>query len=153
MGSGKTTIGSMLSQSLNYDFVDTDQLIESQQKLMIADIFEQKGEMFFRDFEHDLLKNLMISNTIVASGGGLPFYKNNWDLISQLGSTVFLNNSIDVLISRLNNNSGVRSKFLNPDSFRLLYKQRLNIYKKSNHIINCNGLKKEEVVQKILSFW
>ena len=71
MGSGKTTIGKEISKKTDLKFVDTDQLIEVYEKMKIRDIFEKKGEKFFRTIEEKIIfKTLKLSGQVIALGGG-----------------------------------------------------------------------------------
>ena len=71
MGSGKTTIGKEISKKTDLKFVDTDQLIEIYENMKIRDIFEKKGEKFFRIIEEKIVfKTLKLSGQVIALGGG-----------------------------------------------------------------------------------
>ena len=77
MGSGKSIIGLLISKKLNLQFYDIDQLIEKELKMSISDIFEKKGEKFFREFEEKItLKVLKKKETVVSLGGGAFMNKN-----------------------------------------------------------------------------
>ena len=71
MGSGKSSIGSMVSKKLNLNFFDIDQLVENDQKMKISKIFEIKGENFFRDIEKEITLYILKSKKgVIALGGG-----------------------------------------------------------------------------------
>jgi shikimate kinase len=59
MGSGKTSLGKLIAKNLNINFIDTDNYIEDQEKSKIQEIFEEKGEFFFRKLEHEFIMNLL----------------------------------------------------------------------------------------------
>jgi len=101
MGSGKTTMGEKLAKKLNYKFLDTDKEIENLIGMSIAQIFESKGEKYFRTIEKQFLRNLDVSNTVIATGGGLPCFNNNIDYLNQIGITVYLKYSAEDLYERL----------------------------------------------------
>ena len=101
MGSGKSTLGKKVARKLNYEFLDTDSVIEEQAGMTIADIFQQFGEPHFRTLEHDLLLSLKDRDKIVvATGGGMPCFKGNMDLLNELGKTFYLNRSVNELVHR-----------------------------------------------------
>lgn len=78
MGTGKTTVGSILAQLLHFEFIDTDKVIEQRQGRRIADIFATEGEPFFRKLESDLCTELgQLSNKVIATGGGLAVNPDN----------------------------------------------------------------------------
>ncbi|MDD6208461.1 MAG: shikimate kinase [Clostridiales bacterium] len=103
MGSGKTTIGKRLAKLLEYSFVDTDQLIEKKQGMMVRDIFSQKGERYFRQLETDTISEMVQTchKTIISSGGGLPLRECNVKILQELGFVIMLDVSKETVIKRL----------------------------------------------------
>lgn len=105
MGSGKSVIGKMLANKLNYKYVDLDDQIEVIQGKSINDIFEDKGELFFRKLESQILDDILedTSNMIISLGGGTPCYGNNFERICEQKDTasIYLKASIQTLTDRL----------------------------------------------------
>ena len=131
MGSGKTTVGTILAQKMGAAFLDTDALIEEREGMKISEIFEKFGESYFRDLETALLERLRneqklagnpsrsdgrsrsdeqrLSNdsksravkAVISVGGGLPVREKNRDLMRTIGTTVLLNANEDTLLQRL----------------------------------------------------
>jgi len=103
MGSGKSFLGESLAQKLGLVYVDTDQLIEEQTGLKIADIFKEKGESAFRDLESAVLPGLSNDNRslVIATGGGMPCFNDNMDLINDAGLSIYLKWPVSVLVERL----------------------------------------------------
>lgn len=102
MGCGKSFIGRNLAPMLHYDYVDMDKFIEEQEQLSIAEIFEQKGETYFREQEHQFLLNIDITkDKVISTGGGVPCFYNNMDLMNEKGLTIYLNRSKSITIPRL----------------------------------------------------
>lgn len=93
MGSGKTTLGQQLALKQNKRFIDTDSEIERQQNMSCRQIIEQHGIDYFRSLENSLLLNLTrsdLSDTIIATGGGMPCNNDNLRLMKQHGTVVYL---------------------------------------------------------------
>ncbi|MDR1324206.1 MAG: shikimate kinase [Candidatus Margulisbacteria bacterium] len=91
MGSGKTSTGRILAKQLGYKFFDTDQIIEQKNGLTCAKIFAQRGEEFFRKQETAVLKELYgLTNSIIATGGGIVLSAENRDFLKNLGAIVYL---------------------------------------------------------------
>ncbi len=104
MGSGKSFIGKLLSEKTGLLFLDLDQVIEQQEKCCIKEIFENKGEIYFRKIEHIIFKDLMLNNSsfVLSLGGGTPCYANNHEMLkNQDVVSIYLNTSIDTLYKRL----------------------------------------------------
>lgn len=105
-GSGKTTIGEQLSRKLLMDFVDLDREIESREGKSVQEIFAGQGEDYFRKVEAELLREWSASpaSFVMSTGGGTPCNYNGIDVINDNGLSIFLDDSIDVLLKRLSNN-------------------------------------------------
>ena len=103
MASGKTTFGRALADKLNISFIDLDEYIEENAGKTISEIFAETGEESFRKLEKEMIESIVNKDEdlIVACGGGTPCFHNNMELLNKTGLTVFLETSIPVLISRL----------------------------------------------------
>jgi shikimate kinase len=105
MGSGKSVIGEMLAKKLNYKYVDLDNQIELIQGKSINAIFEDKGELYFRKLEAQILDDILEnnSNMIISLGGGTPCYGNNLERISAQKDSlsIYLKASVETLLARL----------------------------------------------------
>ncbi|MEJ7647242.1 MAG: shikimate kinase [Chryseolinea sp.] len=102
-GSGKSTLGAQLAQRLNMEFIDLDKEIEKFEGNLVTDIFAAKGEDHFRKVESTLLIELSQSNKnfIMATGGGAPCYHGGMKIINENGLSIFLDEPLEVLITRL----------------------------------------------------
>ena len=108
MGCGKSSVGRRLAETLNCDFLDTDELIEQEQNKSISDIFATDGESAFREMETECLRGLIKKGGdgfVLSVGGGLPIREINRSLLKQLGMVVFLRVSGEVVYKRLRNDS------------------------------------------------
>ncbi len=103
MGSGKSHISKVLSQKLQFKLIDLDKEISLKNKLPITEIFEKKGEIYFRKQERALLEEVLSTpdNCILSLGGGTPAYYDNMELINAHSQTVFLRTSVNTLAQRL----------------------------------------------------
>jgi shikimate kinase len=101
MGSGKTTVGRLLAEHLNYRFFDTDVLIEQVAKQSIKDIFASSGEDYFRQLESQVLAEISAyTHLIIATGGGIIERRENWSYLHH-GLIVWLDVPLEILLSRL----------------------------------------------------
>lgn len=153
MGSGKSTIGKLLAAKTAKKFIDLDNHIEKSEGKSIPQIFEQKGEVFFRSLEHRELKNTFIQNNlIVATGGGIPCFYNNMELINNTGLSIFIDVAPEVLLKRLVNAKEKRPVIKNKSEGDIieLINNRKKYYSKANLIIKAQGLSANEIVDKII---
>lgn len=132
MGAGKTTIGKKLARKLEVQFVDTDEMVETQTGRKISDIFAEDGEAFFRNLETDMLHQLMQreERCVIAVGGGLPMQPVNRSLLKELGKVVFLEADIEALMQRLRGDTS-RPNLQGGDlreRIETLMDQRLEVY-------------------------
>ena len=103
MGCGKSTIGRVISQQLNYPLLDTDVMISKNTKMQIPEIFKQNGEDHFRGLETDLIQHLSdieVAKHVISTGGGLPIREENRGLLKSLGYVVWLRASVDCILER-----------------------------------------------------
>jgi shikimate kinase len=106
MGCGKSTIAKVLAQKVSLPCLDLDEIIEKRENSTVKNIFSEKGELYFRKLEHDILSELMNNqNSFVLSlGGGTPCYANNHELLKgKITVSIYLNASIPTLYDRLIN--------------------------------------------------
>jgi len=111
MGSGKSIIGSVLSEKLQVPLLDLDNCIEVKAGMTINSLFDLKGEIYFRKIEHDVFRQLMQSEDafVLSLGGGTPCYANNHLLLNGDGIfSVYLKTSIDELFRRVKKETQVR---------------------------------------------
>jgi len=102
MGSGKTTVGQKLARKLGYSFIDMDKRIEEESKMSINQIFSELGEQKFRKLEHDLILQIIkMDNVVVSTGGGVPCFNENMELINQCGISIYLKMTPEALVNRL----------------------------------------------------
>lgn len=102
MGAGKSTIGRKLAQELGLQFIDTDTFIENRFRERIADMFVRIGEEAFRLKEHYVIEELSgLTDCVIATGGGLPCYHSNMDIMKASGLTIYLSSTAEQLAKRL----------------------------------------------------
>lgn len=105
MASGKSLIGSKLSESIGYLFIDLDNYIEEQEQKSISEIFKSKGELYFRKRERFYLNELLNKDEklIISTGGGTPCYYDTMEFIKNAENriAVYLKVALQVLVKRL----------------------------------------------------
>ncbi|MFT5858795.1 MAG: shikimate kinase [Flavobacteriaceae bacterium] len=129
MGSGKTTLGKEVAKRMGIPFIDSDQEIETHFKKSIGDIFTENGESFFRTLETEYIEALDLRDDFVlATGGGMPCFGRNMELLNELGTTFYLNLSAKELEHRLYNAKTPRPLIEGLDEDELLpfIEERLN---------------------------
>lgn len=158
MGSGKTTLGSLLAENLNIPFYDLDGYIVKEEGLSISDIFNTKGEIYFRNLEHKTLKELLASekDMVLSLGGGTPCYAGNMNLLLKNGTSIYLQYPLGALVDRLWESKEQRpvvahleSKELLEDYVRKHLFERAPYYLEATHRIKLEHETPEEAVGRI----
>ncbi|RZJ64320.1 MAG: shikimate kinase [Flavobacterium sp.] len=159
MGSGKSTVAKLLSQKLQTECFDLDDLIEEKAQMSIKEIFETKGEVFFRKLEHEVFRGKMQSEEgfILALGGGTPAYANNHLLLNGEGvKSFYLKASIDTIYERLIHEHHERPLIAGkaPDEIREIIAKHLfdrnYYYLQSSHVITIDAKSVEEIALEII---
>lgn len=139
MGVGKSTLGRFLAGSLRYQFVDTDELIESRTGKTITEIFQTRGEAYFRQLEHELVEEMVDwKKKVISTGGGLVTKNNNLDSLKSYSFVVCLWASPETIYSRVRRQQHrPLLQTENPvEKICQLLKERAPFYKKSDLIVN-----------------
>jgi shikimate kinase len=160
MGSGKSTIGALVSKKLQLSFKDLDEIIESETKISINTIFKTKGEIYFRKLEHQVFKDLMSSSDsfVLSLGGGTLSYANNLELINDPSvHSIYLKASLEELCNRLSKDKSNRPLIANLDTNELkefvgqhLF-ERSYYYNQASHCIAVDGKSPEEITEEIVA--
>jgi len=156
MGTGKTVVGQLLAKKLGKKFVELDLLIEQKAGRSIPEIFQQDGEVVFRELEIEVTKEVSKDkNLVVACGGGIVLNKINIDRLRQQSRIVYLTASLGVILKRVSGDGGERpllkaaSRALN---IRELLGFRKPFYKRAaDIIINTSELDVEAVAGQVMS--
>ena len=155
MGSGKSTIGYLLSKNINFNFLDIDKFIEKEAGLKIYDIFQRKGEIYFRNLEEKItLKILKNSKKIIALGGGSFLNKNIRKEILNNHFSVWLSWKNSTIVKRILKSKKRPIAFNSTESdLKKLITERSDIYSKANFKINCETLTKNMIVKQIVDLY
>jgi shikimate kinase len=161
MASGKSTVGPILANTLGWTFFDLDKEIAKKEGMKITEIFKLKGEDYFRQVEHDLLKLLSKNvNVIIALGGGTVALQFNFEIIKSSGLIIYLKSSPEVAYKRLKFKRDRPALLFEGDELpteeeylkriNFLLEQRKDFYEQADYIINTDFLPVGKTVDKIV---
>ena len=149
MGSGKTTI----ARKLDPDFVDMDALIEKRIGMSIADFFKVKGEEAFRQVESEILADLLKTDQVVSTGGGVVISSRNRDLLKQNPDNIYLKSDFETLYQRIAaDKDNQRPLFLNnsKEELREIFQERQAWYEEvASRVIDVTKLSPEEIIEEL----
>ena len=153
MGTGKSVVGKKLAAKLNKDFVESDDMIEAREKMPIRDIFEKKGEPYFRRVEKEVIKEASSrKNVVISAGGGAIVDEENFNNLKNSGTLICLKASPDTILKRTKDLK-TRPLLNVPDpkkKIEELLKKREPYYNKADLVIETDNLSIERVVERIL---
>jgi shikimate kinase len=164
MGSGKSTIGPILANTIGYEFLDIDKAIEQREGRSINEIFQEEGEPYFRSIERDLLVTVSTRDHIVVSlGGGTVADPENFRLISTSGIVVYLKATPEQIFRRLHHKldrpvlTDIRGEKLSDEELRKriqeLYMKREPFYSRADITVETNekrvGVTVDQIVKRL----
>lgn len=158
MGSGKSTIGRLLSDRLHRPFFDTDTLLERHEGVSCSALMQQVGEAVFREKERAILRPLLHKQSaIIATGGGLPCYKDNMELMCASGRVVYLQWSVEELASRLEQTDLTTRPMLQGKTAEALRShitaqldKRVPFYRRAQHHFACDTLTAGQLLEQVV---
>ena len=157
MGSGKTTIGRLLSTAISLPFIDLDDVIEHEQGKSVSILFNELGEARFRELEHEVLLNYAKGKPcLISTGGGVPCQFDNMEVMRQNGATIYLKASSHELALRLKDAvetrpllKGVEYDCL-PAYIESMLFTREPYYVKAEYVVETDGLTDEAVLKQCI---
>ena len=149
MGAGKSTI----ARNLAPDFVDMDTLIEERLGMSIARFFEEKGEAVFRQVEEEVLADLLKTDKVISTGGGIVISPRNRDLLKQNPENIYLKADFETLYQRISlDKDNQRPLFLNnsKEDLEAIFNERQIWYEEvASQIVDVSRLSPEEIIEEL----
>ena len=149
MGSGKTTI----ARKLDPDFVDMDALLEGRLGMPIARFFEEKGEAAFRQLEEEVLSDLLKTDKVISTGGGIVISPRSRALLKQNPDNIYLKADFETLYQRISaDKDNQRPLFLknSKEGLAVIFKERQAWYEEvASQIVNVSSLNPDEIIEEL----
>ena len=149
MGAGKSTI----ARNLASDFVDMDTLLEERLGMSIARFFEEKGEVAFRQVEEEVLADLLKTDKVISTGGGIVISPRNRDLLKQNPENIYLKADFETLYQRISaDKDNQRPLFLNnsKEDLAAIFNERQAWYEEvASKVIDVSKLSPEEIIEEL----
>ena len=155
MGSGKSSVGFLVSKKLNVKFIDIDNMIENKTGMKISNIFLEKGENYFRNLEEKTtLKFLKTTNAVISLGGGGFINQKIRNEVLTNHFSFWLSWDSKILLKKIKNSKKRPIAFNSTNKEIIsLMKKRSQIYSEAEFKINCNKLTKNEIVKKVINIY
>lgn len=150
-GAGKSTAGVILAKVLGYRFIDSDILIQEQEKCLLKDIIERAGLQGLIAIEEQVNSDIHTENAVIATGGSVIYGAKAMEHLREIGIVVYIRLSYDTIDKRLGNIKQRGVVFREGQTLKSLYEERCPLYEKYAHIIvDSEGLNMEELMEKIV---
>lgn len=151
-GSGKSTVGKILSKTLCMPLVDTDALVEQTAGKIIPELFAQEGERAFRDRETAAARQAAaLDNTVIATGGGIILRPENMEALAATGLIFFRDRDLEDIIGEDHMGRPLVGK--DPDKLRILYTKRIDLYRKYAQYTISDTKTAEEAAARIAALY
>lgn len=150
-GSGKSTIGVILAKALGYQFLDTDLVIQKQEKRNLSQIIAQEGPERFKEIENRVNASVDVTETVIAPGGSVIYCEEAMKHLRSIGKVVYLKISLESLSKRLGNLRGRGVLLKEGQTLKDLYEERVPLYEKyADIVVDEEGKDLEESLAAVL---
>lgn len=150
-GAGKSTVGVILAKVLGYHFIDSDLLIQEQEKCLLKDIIERKGLEGLIAIEEEVNASICTENAVIATGGSVIYGAKAMEHLREIGTVVYLRLSLSTIENRLGNIRQRGVVLRKGQTLEELYEERCPLYEKYAHIaLDGEGLGMEELMEKVV---
>ncbi len=160
MACGKSTIGRKLNKKLNVKLYDTDKEIVVAEGTSVAEIFDTKGEEYFREVENKVIKSLIDNNVdaVISTGGGAPIWGDNMQMMNEAGLTIYLSRTADNIARRISQHGREKRPKLrglsDSELIEVMQKgiaERDDRYREARLVIEANEYSDDMIIDVILS--
>ncbi len=149
--SGKSTVGVVVAKRLGYGFVDTDLLIQAQEKKLLKEIIAEVGNEGFLKIENQVNRDVNVERCVISPGGSVVYCEEAMDHFKEIGTIIYLKVSYETINQRISNakNRGVVLK--EGQTLKDLYDERTALFEKyADCVISEEGLSLEETIDEVL---
>lgn len=150
-GTGKTTVGELLSEMLGYGFIDTDVLVAHKTGKTPKQLVEEYGREYFIRVQDEVVLDIRSGNCVISTGGGLVHSDIAMSHLKKTGEIIFLNTSYQVIEDRMD---ASRKLVRTGGTLKDLYNERIPLYNKyADRVIECDGSEPDAICRKIIGFF
>lgn len=150
-GVGKSTVGVILAKVLGYEFVDSDLLIQKEEKALLRELIARYGLDGFLEIENRVNRSITAEKSVIATGGSVVYCQEAMEHLKEIGTVIYLKLDYSILRRRLGNLQGRGVVLKDGQTLKGLYDERIPLYEKyADVVIDEKKLNVEQTLQKIL---
>lgn len=151
---GKSTVGVVVAKRLGYEFVDTDLLIQKQEKRLLKEIIAQEGIDGFLEIENQVNRDLEVEQAVIAPGGSVIYCKEAMEHFRSIGTVVYLQVSFDTINHRIGNAKSRGVVLREGQTLQDLYEERVILFEQyADYIVSEDDCDLEETIERVLSLF
>ena len=148
---GKSTVGVVVAKRIGYEFIDTDLLIQKQERRLLKEIIAEEGNERFLEIENQVNRDLQAENAVISPGGSVVYCEEAMQHFKEIGTVIYLHATYEVIYKRITNakNRGVVLK--EGQTLKDLYDERVKLFEKyADYTVSEEGLDLEETIDMVL---
>ncbi|MBC8441577.1 MAG: shikimate kinase [Deltaproteobacteria bacterium] len=150
---GKSTIGNLLAQKIGFDFLDSDDLIQSKEQKTLAQIIIEKGLDQFLQIEESHIVSIRCKNHVIATGGSVVYSQKAMEHLSKISTIIYLSIPLDILLKRFSDMTSRGVAVKSGQTIEDLYKERTPLYDNYCDIkIDCGSMTAEQVAKRAMKY-
>lgn len=152
--SGKSTVGVVVAKRLGYEFIDTDLLIQKQEKRLLKEIIADIGNEGFLAIENQVNRDVQAEHAVISPGGSVVYCQEAMEHFKEIGTIVYLKVSFEMIERRISNAKSRGVVLKEGQSLRDLYEERIRLFEKyADYTISENSLDLEETIDEVLGLF
>ncbi len=150
-GCGKSTLGVILAKAMNYDFLDSDLLIQKKMGIKLQEIINQYGNDRFREIEDEVNASIEVKDTVIATGGSVVYGEKAMEHLKNISTVIYLRLSVNEILKRVDNIK-TRGISMKPGETLVdLYNKRVPLYEKyADIVVDCNDMNTSQALSAII---
>jgi shikimate kinase len=146
---GKSTVGNLLARKIGFDFLDSDDLIQTKEQKTLSQIITEKGIVQFLQIEENYIVSIACSNHVIATGGSVVYSRKAMEHLCKNSTIIYLSIDLDTLLTRLGDIASRGVAISHEKSIEALFKERSPLYNTYSDIkIECGSMTAKQVVEK-----
>jgi shikimate kinase len=148
---GKSTVGVVVAKRIGFEFIDTDLLIQKQEKRLLKEIIAEEGNERFLEIENQVNRDLQVESAVISPGGSVVYCEEAMQHFKEIGTVIYLHATYEAIYKRITNakNRGVVLK--EGQTLKDLYDERVKLFEKyADYTVSEEGLDLEETIDMVL---
>lgn len=151
---GKSTVGVVVAKRIGYEFIDTDLLIQKQEKRLLKDIIADEGNERFLEIENQVNRDLEVEHAVISPGGSVVYCEEAMQHFKEIGTVIYLHATYEDIYNRITNAKNRGVVLREGQTLKDLYGERVKLFEKyADYTVSEEGLSLEETIDMVLGLF